>query len=100
MSEADGEHYMAETFSRAHAQSEIVKTLIDTKAVDFERIGEVVARFGGLASVAMDDGDVFCGTGRHFIRLISIADPGAILKDVAELAALRGIGEGFRGGSD
>lgn len=47
---------------------EIVKQLIDRKAVNFKAIGEFIAEQG--PSLAFDDGPDICGTGRHFIHLI------------------------------
>jgi hypothetical protein len=61
---------------------QLVKKLLDAKAVDFAAIGKVVAELGpslaladtdaAAAAAAADviDGDYFCGTIRHFVNLV------------------------------
>jgi hypothetical protein len=66
-------------------EQEIVKALIDTKAVNFEAIGAAVAKFGASATLALDGEDWFCGTMRRFIRLFRITDQPAPLETLAEL---------------
>jgi len=48
---------------------EIVKSIISSKAVDFEAIGRVVSQLGPGLAVSEEPGDAFCGTMRVFIRL-------------------------------
>jgi len=50
-------------------EREIVKTLTETKAVDFEAIGRALAQFGPTAALEIDYEPVFCGTMRHYINL-------------------------------
>lgn len=50
-------------------EREIVSTLIETKAVDFEAIGKVLATYGPTMALDMDYEDGFCGTLRTFVRL-------------------------------
>ncbi len=48
---------------------EIVKKLLDNKAVDFTAIGKVVAEAGPALSLADEPGDFFCGTMRYFFHI-------------------------------
>jgi len=50
-------------------EREIVTALIETKAVDFEAIGKVLAKFGPTMALDMDFEDGFCGTMRYFTRV-------------------------------
>ena len=50
-------------------EREIVTTLIETKAVDFEAIGKALAKFGPTIALDMDYEDYFCGTLRYFTRV-------------------------------
>jgi hypothetical protein len=50
-------------------EREIVTALIETKAVDFEAIGKVLAKFGPTMALDMDYEDGFCGTMRYFTRV-------------------------------
>lgn len=66
---------------------EVVQTLLDTKAVNFEAIGAAVARFGPSMALTADGEDNFCWTMRRFIILFRRLDTVTTLED---LAALRG----------
>lgn len=48
---------------------EVVAALIETKAVDFEAIGNTLAAFGPTLALDGDFEDGFCGTMRYFIRV-------------------------------
>ena len=54
---------------------EIVKKLIDTKAVDFKAIGAAFAEVGPALSMADEPWEGFCGTMRIFIRVFIIHGP-------------------------
>lgn len=54
---------------------DIVKRLLDTKAVDFAAIGKAVADLGPSLAIADDGVDGFCGTMRYFIHLYRIPVP-------------------------
>lgn len=66
-------------------EQEIVKALIETKAVDFQSMGTAIAKFGAAAAVSLDYEDVFCGTMRRFIRVFRLRDDIASLEGLAEL---------------
>ena len=58
---------------------EIVKRVLDSKAVDFASIGKVVAELGPSISMADDPGDNICATMVnfvHFFRLPSFGNGG------------------------
>jgi hypothetical protein len=48
---------------------EIVRKLLDSKAVDFDAIGKAVSEIGPSLALSNEPGDGFCGTMRSFIRL-------------------------------
>ena len=74
--------------SQRVSHQEIVKKLLDAKAVDFAAIGKVIADVGPMVAL-WEDGDNFCGTGRHFIHLYDLNDPQAGV-EVDDLGSLRG----------
>lgn len=65
---------------------EIVKTLLDTKAVDFAAIGKFVAEKGPSIAVADEPWEGFCGTMRYFIHVYRIHNPGVTVENLGELA--------------
>ncbi len=71
----------------SETEREIVKTLLDTAAVDFKAIGEALSRYGPSAATALDFEDVFCGTMRRFVRVFRLA--GEVQVPLEELARLR-----------
>ena len=66
---------------------EVVKRLLDTKAVDFTAIGKLVAELGPSIAMADDPWDVFCNTMRTFVHIYKINTPGRPLEELGELAA-------------
>jgi len=62
---------------------EVVRKLIETKAIDFKAIGQTIAELGPAAALADEPWEVFCGTMRTFLRLYVI-NPG----DVGQVANL------------
>ena len=66
---------------------EIVETLLETGAVNFEAIGTAIAKFGPSIVLNSDGEDNFCWTMRLFIRLYRLPGPFTRLE---ELGALRG----------
>lgn len=77
---------MSTGFSEAERQ--IVSTLLETKAVDFEALGAAVAKHGADATFNLDGEDVFCGTMRRFIRTFRLNDVGNPVENLAELSRL------------
>jgi hypothetical protein len=68
---------------------EMVKKLLDSKAVDFAAIGKVLAEVGPSLAAADDfEGDGFCGTNRFFIRVFRIFSPGTPVENLGELKAI------------
>ena len=51
-------------------EREIVTALVETKAVDFEAIGKVLAEYGPTMALDMDYEEGFCGTIRSFVRVL------------------------------
>jgi hypothetical protein len=60
--------------SRVNHQ-DIVRRLLDTKAVDFAAIGKAVEELGPSLSLADEPWDGFCGTMRHFCILYVLPHP-------------------------
>jgi hypothetical protein len=63
---------------------DIVKRLLDTKAVDFAAVGKVVAELGPTIALADEPWEGFCGTMRYFFHCyviwptpgpVSVVDP-------------------------
>ncbi len=75
---------------------DVVKKLLDTKAVDFKAIGEAVATMGPSLSLADEPWDGFCGTMRTFVHVYVLpgvhTNPG-----VENLGALRGATKELQG---
>jgi hypothetical protein len=67
---------------------ELVKKLLDAKAVDFGAVGKVIAELGPSLSLADEPGDWFCGTMRNFFHCYRIYQPGAGI-NVENLGGLR-----------
>jgi hypothetical protein len=74
--------------STSTTHREIVKKLLESKAVDFNALGKVIADVGpGLAAAEGLEGDGFCGTNRSFIRVYRIFTPETPIENLSELAA-------------
>jgi hypothetical protein len=71
--------------SEQHKQ--LVKKLLDAKAVDFAAIGKVVAEAGPSLSLSDEPGDWFCGTNRIFVHIYRVFSPGLPVEDLGQLAA-------------
>jgi hypothetical protein len=69
----------------SEAERQVVTALIETKAINFEAIGQVIAKNGASATVQFDGDDVFCGTMRRFVRVFRLRDELAGLEHLADL---------------
>jgi hypothetical protein len=56
-------------------QREIVQSLIETKAVDFDAIGRAVSEFGPTAALDYDYEPIFCGTNRFYVHIVQLPWP-------------------------
>jgi hypothetical protein len=56
-------------------EREIIKTLVDTKAVDFDAIGRSLAQFGPTAAFDLDYEPVYCGTMRYWVHVLRLPTP-------------------------
>jgi hypothetical protein len=65
---------------------QIVKQLLESKAVDFSAVGRVVAEVGPGLSLAEEPGDFFCGTNRIFFHVYRVFNPGGPVENLGELA--------------
>jgi hypothetical protein len=70
----------------SNANNDVVKALLDAKAVNFESIGAVVAKYGANAVVSLDYEDVFCGTMRRFVHLFRVPTTGTPVEDLPSLS--------------
>ena len=69
-----------------HARErEVVETLTETKAVNFEAIGRALAQFGPSAALDLDYEPIFCGTMRYYIHVYRVDTPG--LPSLGEMIA-------------
>lgn len=69
---------------------QIVKKLIDSKAVDFGAIGKAVAELGPSLAMADEPWENFCGTMRVFIRVYRIRDVTSSVENLTELSRAAG----------
>ena len=69
---------------------DVVKRLLEAKAIDFTAIGNAVAQLGPTVSMADEPWEVFCGTMRRFIRVYHIMS-NTDLTNVEDLAKLSGV---------
>jgi hypothetical protein len=74
---------------------EVVKKLLDNKAVDFGAIGKTFAEVGPAMSLADEPWESFCGTMRIFIRIFIIRGPGPFGNPVENLADLANASKGM-----
>jgi hypothetical protein len=65
---------------------EIVKRALDSKAVDFNAIGKLVAELGPSLAMADEPWDTFCGTMRMFIHLYRLPGVNSPLENLGKLA--------------
>jgi hypothetical protein len=73
---------------------QIVKQLLDSKAVDFTAIGKVVVEAGPSLSIAEEPVNLFCGVNCIFIRVYRVTDPGTPVENLGELAGSTGVLQG------
>ena len=73
--------------SNSDQHRQIVKELLESKAVDFHAVGRVIAEVGPSLSLAEEPGDFFCGTNRIFFHCYRILTPGNPVENLGELAA-------------
>ena len=66
---------------------QIVRQLLESKAVDFNAVGRVIAEVGPSISLAEDPGDFFCGTNRIFFHVYRVFGPSNPVENLGELAA-------------
>jgi hypothetical protein len=75
---------------------DIVKKLVETKAIDFKAIGQTFAEVGPALSLADEPWEGFCGTMRTFIRVFIIRG-GGLGNSVENLGELRGAAREIQG---
>ena len=76
--------------ANSNQHTQLVKKLLDTKAVDFSAIGKVVAELGPSLSLAEEPGDFFCGTNRIFVHVYRVFNPGTPVENLGTLNANAG----------
>lgn len=69
---------------------QVVKQLLDTKAVDFAAVGKAVSELGPSLSLAEEPGDFFCGTNRIFVHIYRVVNPGTPVDTLGALSASAG----------
>ncbi|HTC92815.1 MAG TPA: hypothetical protein VK699_05130 [Terriglobales bacterium] len=76
--------------ANSNRHQEIVKRLLDSKAVDFTAIGKTVAELGPSLAVADEPWEGFCGTMRRFIHVYQIFNPEVPVEELGGLAGVSG----------
>jgi hypothetical protein len=82
------------------SHQEIVKAVLDSKAVDFAAVGKLVAQLGPTISLADEPWENFCGTMRMFIRIYILNPPHSFppyWNTLAELGQLREVAGELKG---
>jgi hypothetical protein len=74
--------------ARTSTEHEIAKALIETRGVDFEKIGAVISKFGAAAALAADGDEIWCGTMRTMVRILRLRDPLGPVEQLGELQQL------------
>jgi hypothetical protein len=74
--------------ARTATEQEIAKALIETKGVDFEKIGAVIAKHGAAAALAADGDEIWCGTMRVLVRVLRLRDTAGTVEQLGELQRL------------
>jgi hypothetical protein len=69
---------------------DIVKRVLESKAVDFAAIGRTLAEIGPSLAMADEPWEGWCGTMRGFIRIHILSWPGSGVTNVEDLGGLRG----------
>jgi hypothetical protein len=70
---------------------DVVKKLLESKAVDFAAIGKAFTEIGPAMSLADEPWEGFCGTMRIFIRIFIIRGPGPLGDPIENLGGLAGV---------
>ena len=73
--------------SNSDQHRQVVKQLLETKAVDFSAVGRVIAEVGPSISLSEEPGDYFCGTNRIFFHVYRVFGPTNPVENLGELAA-------------
>lgn len=76
--------------NNSEQRTQLVKKLLDSKAVDFNAIGKVIAEVGPSLALAEEPGDFFCGTNRIFVHVYKVVSVATPVEDLGELAASAG----------
>jgi hypothetical protein len=77
--------------SQRVSHQDLVKKVLDSKAVDFAAIGKVVAEVGPSLALADEPWEGFCGTMRTFIHLYVLnPHPGQPVENLGALRAASG----------
>jgi hypothetical protein len=73
--------------SRLLSHQDIVRTLLDSKAVDFDAIGKAVAELGPSLAMADEPWEGFCGTMRRFIVVYQVFNSATPVEQLQALGA-------------
>jgi len=66
---------------------DIVKSLLNSKAIDFAAIGKAFAEVGPAIAIADEPWEGFCGTMRYFVHVYKIPTPVSQVEEIEELGA-------------
>jgi hypothetical protein len=66
------------------SHQDIVRRLLETKAVDFAAIGKAVEELGPSLSIADEGWEGICGTMRHFCILYILNPRGPVVENEGE----------------
>ena len=70
---------------------EITKRVIESKAVNFDALGQAVAELGPQLAMMDDPWENFCGTMRYFIRVFRLPPIGPRIPELDRLEKLENL---------
>lgn len=70
---------------------DITKTVIDSKVINFDALGKMVAQLGPQVVFNDDPWENFCGTMRYFIRIFRLPPIGPRIPELDRLERLEGL---------
>jgi len=82
------------------SHQDIVKSVLESKAVDFAALGKLFAQVGPTLSLADEPWESFCGTMRYFIRIFILNPSGGFpsqWNSIADLGQLREVAGELKG---
>ncbi len=72
---------------------DIAKFVLDTKVIDYDALGNTVAKLGPELAMLDDPWENFCGTMRYYIRIFRLPPVDPRIPELDRLERLEGLGK-------